>query len=403
MRLFAKSLQLPTLLAQISLAALLLALATAPARGQAKAADPAAPAAPKPAPDVILFTNGDQLTGTLERGAGNSVVFKSDTAGEITVPLDKVKELHTSGSFAVLRKDVPITSVAAARNITPAPIAYADGKLTVAPPSVAPEVVPTAQIAYLIDQATYTKETSGKSSFFSGWAGALNGGATIVRSTDYGETLTAGIGMVRAMPTVSFLPSRDKTSFDLQETYGKLTSPVIPPPSTPTPAAVTETSIFHADAERDEYFSARFFALGQTAFDHNYSQGLNLQQIYGGGIGWTTIKDARQELDLKATIQYEKQLFQTASNNDNLIGSTISETYHRTLARKLALSEFANIIPSFNIPNAYSANVSGTLTLPVYKRLAVSFTATDNYLNNPSAGYNKNSSQFVAAASYTLK
>jgi hypothetical protein len=189
--------------------------------------------------------------------------------------------------------------------------------------------------------------------------------------------------MVRAMPTVSFLPSRDKTSFDLQETYGKLTSPVIPPPSTPTPAAVTETSIFHADAERDEYFSARFFALGQTAFDHNYSQGLNLQQIYGGGIGWTTIKDARQELDLKATIQYEKQLFQTASNNDNLIGSTISETYHRTLARKLALSEFANIIPSFNIPNAYSANVSGTLTLPVYKRLAVSFTATDNYLNNP--------------------
>jgi hypothetical protein len=121
MRLFAKSLQFPTLLAQISLAALLLALATVPARGQAKAADPAAPAAPKPAPDVILFTNGDQLTGTLERGAGNSVVFKSDTAGEITVPLDKVKELHTSGSFAVLRKDVPITSVAAARNITPRP------------------------------------------------------------------------------------------------------------------------------------------------------------------------------------------------------------------------------------------------------------------------------------------
>jgi hypothetical protein len=39
----------------------------------------------------------------------------------------------------------------------------------------------------------------------------------------------------------------------------------------------------------------------------------------------------------------------------------------------------------------------------VYKRLGVSFTATDNYLNNPSAGYNKNSSQFVAAASYTLK
>jgi len=358
--------------------------------------------APKPPADVVVFTNGDRLTGTLEHGAGNSIVFKSDMAGEITIPLDKVKELHVAGSFAVLRKDKPIKSVAQARAITPAPIAYDDGKLTVDHPA-APEVVPTAQLANIIDAATYTKETTGKSGFLAGWAGAVNGGATIVRSTDYGETLTAGIAMVRAMPTVSFLPSRDKTSFDLQETYGKLTSPVVPQTTPPTPAAVTETSIFHADAERDEYFSPAFFALGQTAFDHNYSQGLNLQQIYGGGIGYSPLKDAKQELDLKATIQYEKQLFQTASNNVNLVGSTISETYHRALPKKFVLSEFANFIPAFNIASDYSANVSGTLTLPVYKRLALSFTATDNYLNNPSAGYNKNSSQFVMAASYTLK
>ena len=389
----------PHCLTQIAFGILLFAVAASFARAQATPTPPP----PKPAPDVVIFTNGDRLTGTLERGAGSSVVFKSDMAGEITIPLDKVKKIRTSGSFAVLRKDAPIKSLAAARKIIPAPIAYADGKLTVAPPAAAPQVVPTAQLAFLIDQATYVKETSGKTSFFSGWAGALNGGATIVRSTDYGETLTAGIGMVRAMPTVSFLPSRDKTSFDIQETYGKLTSPVIPPPSTPTPAAVTETSIFHADAERDEYFSARFFALGQTAFDHNYSQGLNLQQVYGGGIGWTTLKDAKQELDLKATVQYEKQLFQTASGNVNLVGSTISETYHRALPKKFTLSEFGNFIPAFNNATDYSANVSGTLTLPVYKRLALSFTATDNYLNNPSAGYNKNSFQFVAAASYTLK
>jgi len=390
-----------------ALGALLLAIAassSAPlARAQAKAVDTGTPAPPKPAPDVIVFTNGDRLTGMLERGAGNSVVFKSDMAGEITIPLDKVKELHTSGNFAVLRKEQPIKSIAAARAIAPAPIAYEDGKLSVAHPSAAPEEVPTAQIANLIDQATYVKETTGKSGPFAGWNGALNGGATIVRSTDYGETFTTGIAMVRAMPTVSFLPARDKTSFDLQETYGKLTSPVIPQTTPPSAAAVTVTSIFHADAERDESLSARFFALGQTAFDHNYSQGLSLQQIYGAGIGWTAIKSDKQELDLKATLQYEKQVFTASANNANLIGSTISETYHRALPRKFVLSEFANIIPSFNIPNDYSANVSGTLTLPVYKRLALSFTATDNYLNNPSAGYNKNSSQFVMAASYTLK
>jgi hypothetical protein len=361
------------------------------------------PPAPKPPSDIVVFTNGDKLTGTLEHGAGNSIVFKSDMAGEITISLDKVKELHTAGSFAVLRKDVPIKNAAAEHAVPQGPVTYADGKLNVAPPSAAAETIPEALIANIIDQATFTKEISSKSGLLSGWTGAINGGATLVRATDYGETFTAGIALVRTMPTVSFLPPRDRTSIDFQETYGKLTSPVIPQTVPPSPPAVTETSIFHAGAERDESFSARFFALGQTAFDHNFSQGLDLQQIYGGGIGYSPIKSDKQELDLKATIQYEKQSFQTKANDDNLVGSTISETYHRALPRKFVLSEFGNIIPSFNIPKAYSANASATLTLPVYKRLSMAVTATDDYLNNPATGYNKNSFQFILGATYTLK
>jgi Protein of unknown function, DUF481 len=374
------------------------ALTTASALSTASAQSPTAP---KPPADVVVFSNGDQVTGTLKRGTGNSIVFKSDMAGEITISLDKVKELHTSGTFAVLRKDQPIKNIAQARAIVSSTIAYSDAKLTVDHPA-APEAIPEAQIANIIDQASFNKDIN-HGNFFSGWNGAINGGATVVRSTDYGETLTAGLALVRSAPSVTFLPARNRTSLDLQETYGKLTSPVVPQTTPPSPAAVTETSILHADAERDEYLSARLFALAQTAFDHNYSQGLNLQQIYGGGIGYTPLKNDRQELDLKVTVQYEKQAFQAPANNVNLIGSTVSENYHRALPRKFVFSEFGNFIPAFNHSSDYSANVSGTLTLPVYKRLGVSFTATDNYLNNPSVGYNKNSSQFVAAATYTLK
>ena len=41
-----------------------------------------------------------------------------------------------------------------------------------------------------------------------------------------------------------------------------------------------KTSIYHADAERDEYFSPAVFAFGQAQYDHNFSQGLDLQQTY---------------------------------------------------------------------------------------------------------------------------
>src|SRR5258708_29907231 len=65
------------------------------------------PAAPPS--DVVVFKNGDQLTGTLVRGVGDSVIFKSDIVGEVTVPMDKVKELRSSGSFVVLKKNQKIT------------------------------------------------------------------------------------------------------------------------------------------------------------------------------------------------------------------------------------------------------------------------------------------------------
>jgi hypothetical protein len=355
--------------------------------------------AAKPVPDVIVFTNGDRLTGKLERGVGDSVVFQSDMAGEITVPLAKIKELHSSGSFAILRKDVkPSTKAAAAGTIT-----FSDNKLTVTSAGAPPETVPVDKVGFILDKATYDKELDRKPSLGYGWNGTLNGGATIVRATDYGETLTAGIALVRAIPVVPYLPARNRTTFNLQETYGKLTSPVIPQTVPPSAPAVTLTSIFHSDAERDEYVSPRFYALAQTAFDHNYSQGLDLQQVYGGGIGWTPVKSGKQQLDVKATVQYEKQAFQTATSNQNLIGSTLSETYRRNLPRKLLFTESASILPAFNNTNAYSASATAGLALPLFKRLSVTLTTTDNFLNNPSVGYQKNSFQFVTGASYSLK
>src|SRR6185503_3519712 len=103
----------------------------------------------RPAPDVIIFTNGDQLSGTLERGVGNSITFKSDMAGEITVSLDKVKELRSSGSFAVLRKDVPPTRT----NVVPGTIVYQNKELSLLAPLGTPETIPEAKVAYIIDQS----------------------------------------------------------------------------------------------------------------------------------------------------------------------------------------------------------------------------------------------------------
>src|SRR5271163_2196044 len=106
-------------------------------------------AAAKPGPDVIVFTNGDQLTGTLEQATGDSFVFKSDVVGEITVTADKIKELRTAGKFVALKNGEKVTRTSR----TPGAFTYGDNAVSVAdvPSSSTPETIPVKDLAVLID------------------------------------------------------------------------------------------------------------------------------------------------------------------------------------------------------------------------------------------------------------
>src|SRR6185369_3214133 len=129
---------------------------------------------PAPPPDTIIFKNGDQLTGTFERSVGDKILFKNDAIGEVSIPLDKVKELRSSSNFVIIKKDEKIT-----REPKPAgTIALEDSTITETIPNVAaPETIPVKNIAYVIDGATYKKELTANPGFFHGWDGAITGGA----------------------------------------------------------------------------------------------------------------------------------------------------------------------------------------------------------------------------------
>jgi hypothetical protein len=188
------------------------------------------------------------------------------------------------------------------------------------------------------------------------------------------------------------------------ETYGKITQPAIPQTVPPTLASVTKTSIFHADAEHDKYLDAtRLYGLVGVSFDHNFSQGLDLQQIYGGGLGWTVIKTPVQEFDVKADVHYERQNFVPPTPNTSLVGSSFTEQYRRILPAKIIFTESGTFIPSWNNLSIYSAIFAAGVQVPTYKRFSLNLNLLDNYLSNPAVGFNNNSLQFVTGVSYTLK
>jgi hypothetical protein len=370
------------------------------------------PAAAGP-PDVLVLSDGDTLHGKLVNESGGKVTFHTDSLGDVSIGWDKIKELHAAGSYVVLDKNVKIRGKKSAGQIPSGPLEVADKAITVHSESgTAPAPIPVGDAVYIIDKDTLDKELYHQPGFLTGWNGAATAGAAVVTATQNQYTFSGGIGLVRVVPAVSWLTTRNRTAIDFTGSFGKITQPAYTIPATGTtpptfvPAVVTKSALYHAEAERDEFVAPRFFALGQVAFDHNFAQNLNLQQIYGGGFGWMAFKKPKQEADLKATIQYEKQQFISSSGgNQNLIGSTFSMSY--ILHEKLVtFTQGVAFIPAYNNMHAYSANETNTFAFPAYKNLSFSMGTLDSYLNDspPSEPPTKrNSFQFTMGLTYAFK
>jgi hypothetical protein len=348
-------------------------------------------------PDVLVFSNGDTLAGKLDHEAGGTISFASDNAGTVEVPWAKLKELHTEGSYAVIETGASVGRKKANLNIPVGTISIHGDTLTVITSSGTHEI-PVAKIAYIVDQATFDKNVNKKQGLTEGITGAITAGVSTVSSTQNSVSINSGVVLSRVVPPVTWMPARQRTLLDFNSNYGKVTQP-----NTPT----VKTNILHAGIEEDEYLSPRFYLLQQATWDHNYSQGLDLQQLYGGGAGFTAIKDDKQELDFTGIIDYTKQSFSatdtTAAYTNNLIGSSFGDNYIRKFPRKIVFTEIALFNPAWNSPSDYSANIALGATFPVYKNFAFSLGLIDSYLNDPPPGFKGNSVQFNTGLTYSIQ
>jgi hypothetical protein len=368
--------------------------------------------------EELTLKNGDRLTGQLMNSTGTEIKFKSDLAGEVTVKWENVKELKSSREFAVVPKDVkdardsllvpqgtikigekgilvsPLAEIKPERGAAPAgELAKPGAAKTVA---TAAKEIPTPQVADVVDDATYQKEIHKKIGFKSGWDGHITTGTSMIYSTQNSYLFQVDTALKRSVPTVSWLDPKLRTTINFTLSAGKTTQP-----GTET----TITNIYHVDAERDEYFSKKGYYLQALSFDHNFSQGLVLQQNYGFGIGSTLFKKEDSEFDVTADLHYESQQFNATANVEqlslHLIGSTLTEKYTRKWGR-VHFDEKLLADIAWNNASAFSASGTSSVRMNVYKKLAFSVSTIDNFLNNPQVGYKKNSFQFSTGFALNL-
>jgi len=342
-----------------------------------------------PSPDVLILTDGEKLMGQFVKATGGSLSFKSAALGVVTVDWSEVKELQSTQRVAVIPKNVTLRLPRDAAKATRGTVSMADRRLQIS----GAQPVPLADVGNVVDDSEFQKALEHKDGLLHDWKGALTGGAALVEATQDTRTFNGSVNLMKQEPADDWLVPRDRTSVNFNAVYGKQTQPG-------TPEAIT--SIYHADGERDEYFNPRWFGFGRVAFDHNFGQGLHLEQDYGGGVGWIALKNGNEELDVKGSGSYIRQGLNGLPAN-NLAGATAAETFNRKLAHGMIVDEQLSFVGALNKPSAYSTQGGIRLTMPVYRRLSFTTGTEDSFLNDPPPGFRKNSFQFTAGATYTLK
>ena len=155
-------------------------------------------AKPKPEPDVLLFTDGERLTGHFVKSSGAALTFKSDALGEITVDWSKVKELQSSAKVAVIPKGVRLRKPGDAATIPQGTLSVEDQQVHLA--AQPPHTMPVADAGQIIDQAAFQNALSHQPGFFEAWKGTVTVGAAVVNATQDSETFTGAVAWCAPSP-----------------------------------------------------------------------------------------------------------------------------------------------------------------------------------------------------------
>jgi hypothetical protein len=340
--------------------------------------------------DTLVFKDGEKLIGELIGATDTVLVFKSNIGFQVTVPWAKIDQVHSSMTFAAVRKGFTLRSPGDAAGV---PVGKVDGTAQNVQVAAAPPVsIPVAEVANVVAEPAFKKDLE-RASVFAGWKGGVNFGLSLTQATISTRTVNGSLDLTRQDTSVAWLPLHNRTTLGLTVFNALTVSPG---------EANSKTSLIHADAVHDMYFRPRLFGFVGAQFDHNYNQGLDLLQGYGGGIGVVAFKNGVSEWDFRAGLGYMRQTYTDPALNANLIGSRFNQTYTRTFAHGITFFEMAGIRPAWNSMKNYYAGYQMSLDIPVYKRLSFNLSSFDSYVNNPPPYRKKNTLQVSAGLHITL-
>jgi hypothetical protein len=337
--------------------------------------------------DVILFQNGDRLTGELLSINSRGVVFSNPVVGHLTLPWTSVKQATSSKRYQAVVGSKSANEPEYSKFDSATVEISSTGTLAM-------KVDRSEEISVAPDQSVLFRDAEpspasapAKKSTMSWIAGVNSGQPTSISWGTTSQRTIGGIATLKASEN-----SSDVTDLGFSGSNSRTAKLGVPP---------IFINIFDGTVQQTHYLSPSLgiYALAEHFF--NTSLGMAAQQTYGGGILLDRdCRDANCRLSYGGKLDFRyitERLYSSAPTLD-VYGPRIEEhVSYRTQSKKdalkpdnLIISEDVFVNPMINDIDALQWRALFSITKPLSRHVCPGINAENDYIENVPTHHKKN-------------
>jgi putative salt-induced outer membrane protein YdiY len=327
--------------------------------------------------DEIQFKNGDRITGKIQKKDSAGLTIKSDLFGPVTVPWESVTRVTS---------DDPVTVVLPDGKSLQGKITVADQRLEVA--------TPTSKETIAADQVSAIRNSDEQKAWerlqhpglLALWKGAAGIGVSFARGNAATTTITTAMNVSRETRT-------DKTTAYFNQIYskGKVTDDTL----TVTAEAIRGGWAYNRNLR------SRLFVNLLNDYEYDAFQSLDLRFTFGGGLGYSLVKNETTQFDLLGGADYSHEKFSTSLTRNSAEAYWGDNLTHR-LTKSTSLTQTLRMFSNLSNTGEYRINFDMGATTSLKKWLSWQLTFSDRFLSDPVPGHKENDVLLTTGLRVTL-
>ncbi len=326
------------------------------------------------AADQVTLKNGDRLTGAVVKSDGKDLVFKSEYAGEVTIPWEAVSNLDSSSPVYMGLKGGQVLS---------GPLSLSTDKAQMTTEAAGMVSAPRGEIEYIRssdEQKAYetTIERYRNPRLTDLWTGFIDLGVAGARGNARTSAVNTAAVATRITP-------RDKIEVHFNSLYAS---------NSTTGETLVTANAMRGGMKYDLNVNHAMFGFAAADLEYDEFQSLDLRFAPSGGLGYHVWRSDRGFFDVRGGVSMNREFFMEGVNRTSAEALLAQEALYRFTAKTLLRQKLA-FHPNLNQGGDYRANLDLSAETALWRWLGWQFTVSDRLLSNPVLGRKRNDLLFT--------